>query len=185
MSRFELSITPLAGLKVVQRNRVGDHRGFLERLFCADELAPAGWRKPIAQINLTYTRCRGTVRGMHFQRSPHMEMKLVSCVRGAVWDVAVDLRAGSPGFLHWHGEELSATNGRALLIPEGVAHGFQALTDDCELVYVHSAQYAPDAEAGVNPTDPRLAITWPLPITELSSRDKNHPMLSEYEGEQL
>ena len=177
MSRLDITDTPLAGVKVVQRERIGDHRGFLSRMFSADELAPAGWRKPVAQINHTYTQRRGTVRGMHFQRAPYAEVKLVSCVRGAVWDVAVDLHAGSPGFLRWHAEELTAENGRALLIPEGFAHGFQALTDDCEIVYLHTAAYAPEAQGGLRPDDPRLAIAWPLPITDMSSRDRTHPLL--------
>ena len=110
---------------------MGDARGFLSRLFCAEELRAAGWTGPIAQINHTHTARKGTVRGMHFQYPPHAEMKLVSCLRGEVWDVAVDIRAGSQTFLRWHAEILSADNGRALLIPQGFAHGFQALTRRC------------------------------------------------------
>lgn len=176
MSRFIVTGLPLNGLKLVERQRLGDSRGFLSRLFCSDELAAAGWAKPIAQINHTYTATRGTVRGLHFQHPPHAEMKLVSCIRGEVWDVAVDMRAGSPTFLHWHAERLSADNCRALLIPEGFAHGFQALTDDVELLYCHSAAYAHDAEAGLNPLDAGLAIAWPLPVTEISTRDAAHPL---------
>jgi dTDP-4-dehydrorhamnose 3,5-epimerase len=185
MSQFEIANTPLLGLKVVQRGLVGDQRGFLSRVFSAAELAQAGWRKPIDQINHTFTQRLGTVRGMHFQRGVQAEMKLVSCLRGAIWDVAVDIREGSPTFLRWHAEELSAANRRALLIPEGFAHGFQALTDDCELLYLHSAAYAREAEAGLNPHDPRLAIAWPLPVAHLSSRDSSHPMLNDYQGERL
>jgi dTDP-4-dehydrorhamnose 3,5-epimerase len=177
MSRFTVFDTPIAGLKVVERQPVGDARGFLARLFCAEELAAAGWQKPVAQINQTLTQKQGTVRGLHFQKPPYAEMKLVTCVRGAVWDVAVDLRAGSPTFLQWHAEELSATNHRALLIPEGFAHGFQTLCDDCELIYLHSVAYAQTAEAGLNPQDPVLSIAWPMAITELSTRDAQHPML--------
>lgn len=183
MSRFAVTGLPLAGLKLVARQRLGDSRGFLSRLFCADELAAAGWVKPIAQINHTYTAKRGTVRGMHFQRPPHAEMKLVSCIRGEVWDVAVDVRAGSPTFLQWHAERLSAENGRALLIPEGFAHGFQTLSDDAELLYCHSAAYAAEAEAGLNSQDRCLAIAWPLPVAELSARDVGHPLIgAEFEG---
>lgn len=177
MSRFTVSDTRLAGLKVIERQRLGDHRGFLARLFCADELASAGWAKPIAQINHTYSAERGTIRGMHFQRPPHAEMKLVSCIAGEVWDVAVDLRKGSPTFLQWHAEHLSHDNNRALLIPEGFAHGFQALSGDVEMLYCHSAPYAAVAEGGLNPFDPRLAIAWPLPATAVSARDQNHPMI--------
>ena len=186
MSHFTVSDLPLAGLKLVERQRLGDSRGFLSRLFCAKELAAAGWVKPIAQINHTCTAKRGTVRGMHFQRPPHVEMKLVSCIRGEVLDVAVDVRANSPSFLHWHAERLSADNGRMLLIPEAFAHGFQALTDDVELLYCHSATYSPSAESGLNPQDARLAITWPLSITELSARDAGHPLIeSGFEGVRL
>lgn len=179
MSRFAITDLPLSGLKRVERQKLGDSRGFLSRVFCADELAQAGWCKPIVQINHTYTAKRGTVRGMHFQRSPHAEMKLVSCLRGEVWDVAVDLRSGSPTFLQWHAERLSAENGFAMLIPEGFAHGFQTLTDDVELFYCHSAAYVPTAEAGLNSADQKLGISWPLPISELSVRDSQHPMLDE------
>jgi len=177
MTRLTVTALPLAGLKRVQRQRLGDSRGFLARLFCAEDLAAAGWAKPIAQINHTFTAKRGTVRGMHFQRVPHAEMKLVSCLRGEVFDVAVDVRPGSPTFLQWHGERLSADNGCALLIPEGFAHGFQALSDDVELMYCHSAAYCAQDEAGLNPQDPRLALAWPLVITELSARDAGHPLL--------
>jgi dTDP-4-dehydrorhamnose 3,5-epimerase len=185
-NRFSASDLPLSGLKLVTRQRLGDHRGFLSRLFCAEELAAAGWSQPIAQINHTYTALRGTVRGMHFQRPPHAEMKLVNCIRGEVWDVAVDVRAGSPTFLRWHAERLSAENGQALLIPEGFAHGFQALTDDVELLYCHSAAYCADAEDGLNPQDARLNIAWPLAITELSARDASRPLLeTDFEGIRL
>lgn len=177
MSRFTVLDTPIADLKIVERQQLGDNRGFLSRLFCAEELAAAGWHKPIAQINQTFTQTQGTIRGMHFQRPPHAEIKLVTCLRGAVWDVAVDLRAGSPSFLQWHAQELSESNRRALLIPEGFAHGFQTLSGACELLYLHSALYAPHAEAGLNPQDPRLGINWPLNIAELSARDAQHPLL--------
>jgi dTDP-4-dehydrorhamnose 3,5-epimerase len=179
MSRFTVDDLPFAGLRAVTRQRIGDSRGFLSRIFCADELKAAGWERPIAQINHTFTARRGTVRGMHFQRPPEAEMKLVTCLKGEVWDVAVDLRTGSPTFLQWHAERLSAENGRALLLPEGFAHGFQALTDDVELLYCHSAAYVPAAEGGLNPRDARLAIEWPLPISEMSNRDTRHPVLDE------
>lgn len=183
MSRFMITDLPLAGLKRVQRQHLGDNRGFLARLFCAEELEVAGWNKPITQINHTYTAKQGTVRGMHFQRPPHAEMKLVSCIRGEVWDVAVDLRIGSPTYLHWHAERLSAENGCALLIPKGFAHGFQALTDDVELLYCHSEAYAAQAEGGLNPNDPGLGIAWPLAIAELSARDAGHALITaDFEG---
>lgn len=171
MNRFDIEALALAGLKRVTRVPIGDRRGTLTRLFCAADLACAGWTRPVAQINHSLTVRAGTVRGLHFQRPPHAEMKLVSCIRGAAWDVAVDLRAGSPTFLQWHAQELSAENGCALLIPEGFAHGFQTLADNCELLYLHSAIYVPEAEDGVSAYDVRLGITWPLPLSELSARD--------------
>jgi dTDP-4-dehydrorhamnose 3,5-epimerase len=177
--RFTILDTTIQGLRLIERHPLADERGFLSRLFCAEELAAAGWSRPIAQINHTLTRQRGMVRGLHYQRPPHAEMKLVTCLHGTVWDVAVDLRAGSPTYLQWHAEELSASNRRALLIPEGFAHGFQTLTEDCELLYLHSAAYEPSAEAGLNVADPRLVIEWPLPIAGLSERDTRHLMLSE------
>ena len=127
MSRFRVTDAPLDGVRLVERMRIADERGFFVRLFCAEELSVAGWDKPVVQVNHTRTNRRGTVRGLHFQFPPHSEKKLVTCLVGAVWDVVVDLRARSPSFLSWFGAELSAENGRALLIPEGCAHGFQTL----------------------------------------------------------
>jgi len=183
VKRFVVEDTPLAGLKRIQRRLLGDARGTLARLFCPDELAGAGWPGPVAQVNHTHTAERGTVRGLHFQRPPHAEAKLVSCLAGEVWDVAVDLRAGSPTFLRWHAERLSAANGRALLIPAGFAHGLQALSRDVALLYLHSTAYAPAAEGGLHPQDPRLAIAWPLPVRGLSPRDAGHaPVSDDFEG---
>ena len=174
MSRFRFSATPLAGLSVIERQRVGDERGFLSRLFCAEELSEVGFDLPISQINHTHTEKAGTVRGMHFQYSPAAEDKLVTCIKGAVFDVAVDLRAKSPTFLQWHGLELSAGNNQALLIPQGFAHGFQALVDDSELLYLHTHPFTPTAEGGLSPMDARLAIAWPLPVSVISARDAGH-----------
>jgi dTDP-4-dehydrorhamnose 3,5-epimerase len=178
VSRFQIQTTALPGLTVVTHSKLGDTRGFLSRLFCARELAAAGWHKPVAQINHTFTARTGTLRGMHYQQVPHAEMKLVQCLQGEIWDVAVDLRPASPTYLQSHGEKLSADNARALLIPEGFAHGFQTLSPDCELLYVHSAAHHAGAEAGLRFDDPALAIAWPLPVTEISERDQQHPLLS-------
>lgn len=176
-SRFTCTPLAIPGVVAVQRQRIRDGRGGLSRVFCSDELAAAGWIWPVVQINHTHTARAGTVRGMHYQRPPYAEVKLVSCLRGRVWDVAVDIRAGSPTFLQCCVHELSADNLTALLIPPGCAHGFQSLTDDVELLYLHSAVYAPDAEGGLRPTDPQLGIEWPLPISEVSARDVAHPPL--------
>lgn len=179
MSRFDFIQTPLPGLKLVQRNATEDHRGFLSRFYCIEEFAEAGISKPIAQINHTLTRKKGVVRGLHFQYPPHAETKLVSCLKGEIWDVAVDLRRDSRTFLHWHGEVLSAANRRSLLIPEGYAHGFQALSDDCELIYLHTCAYHPESEGALNVGDPTLGIAWPLAITEISDRDRNHKLIEQ------
>ena len=177
--RFEVQYTPIAGLLVLQRKPLGDNRGYLERMFCADELESLLAGRRIVQVNHTVTRDPGTVRGMHFQHPPHAETKLVSCQRGEVFDVAIDLRQNSPTFLQWHAETLSADNHKTLLIPDGFAHGFQTLTDDCEMLYLHTAAYHATAEDGLNPLDPRLAISWPLPVNALSQRDANHTLLDE------
>lgn len=177
MSRFDFYDTSLPGLKLVQRKPIVDGRGFFARLYCADEFRAAGLDRPIAQINHTLTRSKGAVRGLHFQYPPHAETKLVSCPSGAVFDVVVDVRAGSSTFLRWHGEILSAENHRSLLVPEGFAHGFQALTEDCELLYLHTASFHSESEGALNVAEPALAIQWPLPVSELSERDRAHPFI--------
>lgn len=174
---LQTTALPLTGLVRVDRLQRRDERGLFARLFCTQELTAAGWTGGVAQVNFSHTVGRGTVRGMHYQLPPHAEAKLVSCVRGEVWDVAVDLRAGSPTFLHWHAERLDAAAGNALLIPPGFAHGFQVLSDEAELVYVHSQPYTPEAERGWQVQDPLLAIAWPLPVQGLSARDQNLPTM--------
>lgn len=178
MARLDFIDTPITGLKVIQRTPIRDARGYFSRFFCAEEFHQAGLDSAISQINHSYTGSAGTVRGMHFQLPPHAETKFVSCIRGKIFDVAIDLRCNSPTFLHWHGEILSAENQRSLLIPKGFAHGFQALENDCELIYLVSARYAPSAERGLHAEDPRLNIVWPLPITDMSDKDRNNPPLS-------
>ncbi|MDP9203388.1 MAG: dTDP-4-dehydrorhamnose 3,5-epimerase family protein [Gemmatimonadota bacterium] len=173
--RFEIIRTAIEGLQVVQRQPLWDTRGYFERFYCAERLKTLGFATGIAQINHSLTNKRGTVRGMHFQYPPHAEKKYVSCVRGAVFDVAVDLRRGSPSFLKWHGEILSEDNHRTLVVPEGFAHGFQTLTGNSELVYLVSVPYEASAEGGINARDPRVGIRWPQPTTELSPRDAAHP----------
>lgn len=179
-TRFDILDTPLGGLRVVRRKPIGDSRGYLERMFCAEELQMLVGGSPIVQVNHSCTARAGTVRGMHFQHPPHAELKFVSCLGGEVFDVAVDLRSGSPTFLHWHAELLSAGNHLTLVIPAGFAHGFQTLTSDCEMLYLHTSAYQPEAEGALNARDPRLAIQWPLPVAGLSPRDAAHPMLDEH-----
>lgn len=176
--RFTFHPASLPGLSVIERMPIEDDRGFFCRFYCTEEFARAGFRKPVAQMNHTLTRVKGSVRGLHFQHPPHAEAKIVSCIRGEVFDVAVDIRSGSPTFLRWHGEILSAANRKSMLVPEGFAHGFQTLAENCELIYLHNSPYTRDAEEGLNVLDPRLAIAWPLGITELSERDRTHSMLT-------
>ena len=183
MQRFFITDLPISGLKLIERKKLDDPRGFFSRLFCARELFSAGWVKPLVQINHSYTARCGTVRGLHFQLPPHTEMKIVICLKGEIWDVAVDIRSGSPTFLKWHAEVLSERNNLALLIPEGFAHGFQTMTDHVEILYLHSAYYVPEAEGGINPQDRHLSIRWPIPISEISNRDLSLPMIdSNFQG---
>lgn len=186
MARFEIVPTPVDGVRVVQRAAIEDERGFLSRLFCAEEFTSHGMIAGIVQINHTLTRHKGMIRGMHFQRAPHAEAKLISCLRGEVFDVAVDLRKDSPTFLQWFGQILSPGNRCSMYIPPGCAHGFQAMVDDCELVYLHSAAYAPTAEGGIHPQEPAVAINWPLPVSMMSNRDQGHPLIDKhFEGLEL
>jgi len=163
---------------VVESEPYTDHRGAFARLFCERTLAAVIGERHIVQINHSRTTAVGAVRGMHFQHPPHAEMKLVRCLRGRVWDVVVDLRAGSPTFLRWHAEELSAESSHMLVVPEGCAHGFQVLEADSELLYLHTTFYTPAAEGALRFDDPTLGIAWPLQVTDLSERDKNHALLT-------
>lgn len=170
--------TPLAGLKVVESVPYHDPRGGFTRLFCAREMRTLLGRRQIAQINLSTTHHAGAVRGLHYQYPPHAEVKMVRCLRGRIWDVAVDLRAGSPTFLHWYAWELTPESATMMVIPEGYAHGFQALEAGSELLYVHTEFYTPESEAGLRHDDPRLGIDWPLVPQDLSARDLTHPPIS-------
>jgi dTDP-4-dehydrorhamnose 3,5-epimerase len=171
------ALNEIAGLARAQSIPFSDGRGRFARLFCRDELQRIIGDRPIVQINHSVTTHMGAVRGLHYQMPPHAEMKFVRCLRGRIWDVVVDLRSGSSTFLQWAAEELSARNERMLAIPEGCAHGFQVLEAGSEVLYFHTAPYAPTAEGGVNPFDPRLKIPWPLPVADLSDRDRDRPLL--------
>ncbi len=177
MSRFDALPTQLEGLMVLKRQLARDVRGQFGRLFCADDLKVFGWVKPVAQSNLSITEGKGTVRGLHFQRTPHAEMKLVTCIEGSVYDVAVDVREKSKTWLQWFGIELNAENQNAILIPEGFAHGFQCLSERATLIYFHSAMFRADAADGLHPEDPRLAIKWPQNIGRLSEKDMSYNMV--------
>ena len=177
MNEFLIQALPLEGLFNVQHKHHADQRGQFSRLFCEGSLTAFGTPFHIRQINHSCTRERGSVRGLHYQNAQAPEAKLITCLRGEVWDVAVDLRPDSPTFLHWHAEHLRAGDGRSLLLPAGFAHGFQALSDDAELLYLHSADYTPQSEGGLSVLDPRLAITWPEAVKNLSARDASHPLI--------
>jgi dTDP-4-dehydrorhamnose 3,5-epimerase len=168
---------PLAGAFRVELEPRGDARGFFARLFCAEEFAAHGLATGWVQCNTSFTAGQGTLRGLHFQRPPMAETKLLRCIRGAIFDVIVDLRAGSPTFGRWHGERLDDQNRSMICVPEGFAHGFQTLTPDVEMLYFHSASYSAVHEGGLRWDDARVAVDWPLGVTEVSARDASFPTL--------
>ena len=178
-SRFNIIDTSLQGLRIIERKPIGDERGYIERMFCEDEFNGFLLDKKISQVNQTFTSKRGTVRGMHFQYSPHAETKVVSCFEGEIFDVAVDLRPKSSTYLQWYGEILSSDNHKSFVIPEGFAHGYQTLSDNCKMLYLHTAPYNQGAEGGVRATDLKLKIDWPLPLAEISERDMSHPLIDD------
>jgi dTDP-4-dehydrorhamnose 3,5-epimerase len=173
-----IQATPISGVFTVDTTPFGDHRGAFARFFCQTELTAVIGSRTILQINHSRTGSTGAIRGLHFQHTPHAEMKLIRCLKGRVWDVAVDLRYNSPTFLQWHAEELSHENMRMMVIPEGCAHGFQVLEPDSELLYLHTAMYHKASEGAVRYNDRQLSIPWPLPLTDISERDQNHPLLT-------
>ncbi len=170
--------TPLAGAFLVDVEPKSDERGFFARTWCAHEFAQHGLTPELAQCSVSVTKSKGTIRGLHFQRAPHGEAKLVRCTAGAIFDVIVDLREGSPTFRKWFATELTAANHRMLFSPVGFAHGFQTLTDGCEVHYQMSAVYEPAAASGLRYDDPALGIAWPLPVTSISPRDAAWPLLA-------
>lgn len=176
---MNIESTDIAGVHVIQLTPIGDARGRFTRLFCEQELAAVRPHLHFTQVNLSQTCGRGIVRGMHYQRPPAAEAKLIRCLRGRVFDVAVDLRAGSPTFLQWRGLELADDNDRAVFIPEGCAHGFQTLTDAADLLYMHTAPWTPACEAGVRHDDQCLGIAWPLPVASTSARDQSYASITE------
>ncbi len=165
----------VAGACIVKPQPRRDERGHFARLFCADELRRHGLAGAFCQINSGVSLRAGTLRGLHWQAAPHAEVKLVRCVRGAVFDVVVDLRADSPTFRRWAGVELTATNGWLAYAPEGTAHGYLTLADDTELLYLTSRPYAPDAVRGARYDDPAFGIAWPRPIEVISRADLAWP----------
>lgn len=176
-----MKVTPLSieGVYEAQTQTLGDERGAFARLFCDADLSQAWGDRTIRQVNYSMNRDVGTLRGLHYQTPPHAEGKWIRCLAGRVFDVAVDLRAGSPTFLDWCAVELSAQEMNAIFIPEGCAHGFQVLEPDSLLLYLHSAAYEKSSEGAVRWDDPKVGIEWPLAPTTLSDRDQHHPLLAD------
>ena len=168
---------PLNYAKLFSFDPFIDSRGSFRRLLCRNELENIGLQKEIVQVNHSITQKKGTVRGMHFQHPPHSEVKLIRCIRGSVYDVIVDIRKGSPTFLKWCSAFLSLENNKGIFIPEGFAHGFQTLEDNTELIYFHTELYNKKSEGALNYSDPVLNITFPLPVTGVSDRDKSHKLI--------
>lgn len=170
--------TPLEGAYIIKPEPFQDHRGMFSRIYCKNELSAIGYVKDIVQVNYSITVKKGAIRGMHFQYPPKAEIKMVKCLCGSVFDVIIDLRKGSPTFLKWHGEILSSENMKMIYIPEWFAHGFQTLEENCELLYLHTEFYSPEDEGGVRFDDPVLNISWPLEVTDISEKDRTHPLLA-------
>lgn len=177
MSRFKFEDTPIMGLKIISRTPLIDQRGSFTRIYCDQDFLGV-FDSPICQVNHSITEKKGAIRGLHYQMYPNAEKKIVTCIVGAIFDVAVDLRRDSPTFLKWYGRELSDKNCKSMLLPEGVAHGFQALSDRVEMIYFHTKPYSSGSEGGVNPFDENISIEWPYECTEISSRDSSLPYLT-------
>ncbi len=186
MKKFTFQETSLKNLKLLLHKPITDQRGFLSRLYCQDTFRDLIRNKDIQQVNRTLTKKKGTVRGLHFQNPPFSEIKFISCLKGKVWDVAVDLRRGSSTFLHYHAEILCEGDNKSFIIPEGFAHGFQTLSSNCEMLYLHTASYNSELEGIINAIDPKIGIKWPEIITDRSVRDTNQVMLDDnFKGMEL
>ena len=176
---MKFSPATLDGVYIIDLEPVTDERGWFSRTFSKDEFGQIDHTKEWVQMNHSFTTTKGTIRGMHYQLPPFREIKMVRCIAGAVFDVVIDIRKGSETFLQWVGVELTAANKKMLYIPEGFAHGFQTLTDNCELLYRHSEFYKPGAESGIRYDDPLIDIKWPTTLTVISDRDRTHVLLNE------
>jgi dTDP-4-dehydrorhamnose 3,5-epimerase len=168
--------TPLEGACIINLTQLQDERGFFARSFCEDTLKNLGIEFPIVQCNISYNKKRGTLRGMHYQMYPHTEGKIVRCTSGAIYDVILDLRPGSPTYEKWYGVHLSKDNYKMLYIPPGFAHGFQTLLDDTEVFYHMSSRYVNEAARGILWNDPAFKISWPLEVTVISGKDRQYPL---------
>ena len=178
MGKLTITKTPFSGLCVVETDAFLDHRGAFARWFCEGEMKEILGNRRIKNVNFSRTVKKGSIRGMHFQKPPYAEMKMVRCIRGRIQDVVVDIRKDSPTYLQHYAVELSAENMKLFVIPEGFAHGFQSLEDNSEIMYLVTEFYSPEAEAGLRFSDPTLAIDWPLEITDTSAKDVAHPLVA-------
>ncbi len=169
--------TPLQGAFVIDLQEISDDRGFFARAFCAEEFERHGLEPTIAQVNLSFNEKKGTIRGLHYQQAPAAEAKFMRCISGAIYDVIVDLRPGSPTYRQHFGIELSAQNRRALYVPEMFAHGYLALTDGAQAFYSASEFYTPGVEGGIRYDDPALGIQWPISAAIVSEKDASWPLL--------
>src|ERR1700738_4939954 len=174
---MNFSETILPGSYVIDVKPFNDERGSFTRYFCKDEFKVIGHDMEWVQLNHSFNQKKGLLRGLHFQLPPYREIKMVKCISGRIFDVIVDLRKNSPRFLSWFGLELSAENKKMLYIPEGFAHGFQCLEDNCELIYHHTEYYQPGFESGIRYNDPKIGIAWPLSVSVISDRDLGHELL--------
>lgn len=175
--------TPLEGAYTIELEKRGDERGFFARLFCEKEFGQAGLETRLVQINNSFTGSKGTLRGLHYQLPPAAEVKVVRAISGALFDVIVDLRPGSPTYRKWFGAKLTGDNRKMMYVPRGFGHGFVTLTDSVEMLYLHSAFYAPEAERGLRWNDPAIGVEWPVEPRELSDKDRNWPDLDpEFHG---
>jgi len=176
---MKITELPLKGAYTIDLEIQEDNRGFFARYFCKKEFEKYGLSTHWVQINTSLSQKKGTFRGLHYQNPPMAEVKVVRCLRGAIWDVIVDMRANSPTYGEWYGKNLNEENRTMIYVPEGFAHGFQTLTDNVEQLYLHSEFYSPDHEGGLRHDDPTLKIQCPLPISEISIQDQNHPLLAQ------
>ena len=167
------------GLKIISREKYLDSRGEFFKIFNHDDMDQLGWNDAIKQINFSQTYSKGTVRGMHMQFSIYSEYKLVTCIKGSIFDVAVDLRKESKTYLKFFSIQLDQADNLSLMIPPGYAHGFQVLEENSQIIYTHSKEYSKLHEGGINPLDPDIKIQWPLPVIGLSERDQNLPLAKE------
>ncbi len=177
MQRFDITKTAIEGVYILKAKPIGDERGYFERFFCAEEFKEIGLKGQIAQMNLSLSERRGTLRGMHYQMPPYNEFKIVRCLKGALYDVAVDIRKDSPTFLQHVGVTLSEDEHNYLVLPHGTAHGFITLTDNAQIMYLLDRQFCADAERGINPFDKALNIKWPAKVEVISRKDENRERL--------